>query len=117
MGGATWAKGNVYKSGSNFYFESSQSGYHSGTQGGSFFGWNTLSSTNNTYGGSSFSSDNDPCDKVAPQHTWCTPTANQLLKFREIVDIGLDIWMVRGEDILAVIRFFCPQWETEVRIM
>ena len=48
VGGATWAKGNVYKSGSNFYFESSQSGYHSGTQGGSFFGWNTLSSTNNT---------------------------------------------------------------------
>ena len=78
VGGATWAKGNVYKSGSNFYFESSQSGYHSGTQGGSFFGWNTTSSTNNTYGGSSFSYDNDPCDKVAPQHTWCTPTANQL---------------------------------------
>ena len=58
----TLAKGNVYKGGSNFYFESSQSGYHSGTQGGSFFGWNTLSSTNNTYGGSSFSSDNDPCE-------------------------------------------------------
>ena len=38
-------------------------------------------------------------------------------KIWEIVDIGLDIWMVRGEDILAVIRFFCPQWETEVRIM
>ena len=78
VGGATWAKGNVYKSGNNFYFESSQSGYHSGTQGGSFFGWNTTSSDNNTYGGSSFSSNNDPCDKVAPQHTWCTPTANQL---------------------------------------
>ena len=30
------------------------------------------------YGGSSFSSNNDPCDKVAPQHTWYTPTANQL---------------------------------------
>lgn len=66
VGGATWAKGNVYKSGNNFYFESSQSGYHSGTQGGSFFGWNTTSSDNNTYGGSSFSSNNDPCDKVAP---------------------------------------------------
>lgn len=36
VGGATWAKGNVYKSGDNFYFESSQSSYHSGTQGGSF---------------------------------------------------------------------------------
>lgn len=36
VGGATWAKGNVYRSGSNFYLESSQSGYHSGTEGGSF---------------------------------------------------------------------------------
>ena len=78
VGGATWAKGNVYRSGDNFYFESSQSGYHSGTQGGSFFGWNTLSSSNNTYGGSSFSSNNDPCYQVAPRGTWCTPTANQL---------------------------------------
>ena len=79
VGGATWAKGNVYRSGSNFYLESSQSGYHSGTEGGSFFGWNTLSSSNNTYGGSSFSSNNDPCYQVAPQGTWCTPTANPLL--------------------------------------
>lgn len=78
VGGTTWAKGNVYKSGDNFYFESSQSAYHTGTQGGSFFGWNTLSSSNNTYGGSSFSLNNDPCYQVAPKGTWCTPTANQL---------------------------------------
>lgn len=35
----------------------------------------------------------------------------------EIVAIGLELWMVRGEDFLAVIKFFCLQWETEVKIM
>ena len=37
-----WARGNLYKSGSNFYFEASQTNYHGGATEGGFIGWNTL---------------------------------------------------------------------------
>lgn len=116
VGGATWAKGNVYKSGSNFYFESSQSGYHSGTQGGSFSA-GILSLPLITR------MEEAPFLPIMILAIKLLPNTHGVLrlptsyKIWEIVDIGLDIWMVRGEDILAVIRFFCPQWETEVRIM
>ena len=73
IGGYKWAKGNLYKEGENFYIEASQEAYHSGMEGGSFFGWNTTDITPGKSNSGDYSYAADPCSKVAPENTWQTP--------------------------------------------
>ncbi len=78
VGGAKWARGNLYQSGSNYYFEAAQQNYHTGVNGGGYFGWNTTNSAKGNYNSGSYSTANDPCYKVVPPNTWATPTRAQL---------------------------------------
>lgn len=73
-----WARGNLYQSGSNYYFEAAQQNYHTGVNGGGYFGWNTTNSAKGNYNSGSYSTANDPCYKVVPPNTWATPTRAQL---------------------------------------
>lgn len=72
-----WAKGNIYKEGSNFYIEPTQDGHHPGLLGGSFFGWNTLEIGDGVFNDKSYSSSTDPCAQILPEGTWMIPTRAQ----------------------------------------
>ncbi len=85
VGGFKWAKGNLYKTPEGeYHIEATQQGYHEGTEGGTYFGWNTLEVTDgacNT-GSGIYSYSTDPCSKLAPEGTWRTPSraeANELV--------------------------------------
>lgn len=77
VGGYKWAKGNVYKTDDGqFFFESKQEDFHTGMTGGSYFGWNTLETTDGACnsGAGIYNYATDPCSKVAPSGTWQTPS-------------------------------------------
>lgn len=85
VGGFKWAKGNLYKTPEGEYLiEATQQGFHDGTEGGTYFGWNTLESTDGACNAESgiYSYSTDPCSKLAPEGTWRTPSraeANELV--------------------------------------
>lgn len=83
LAGCIWAKGNLTRSGSSYYFEGNTS------TGGSYFGWNTLEiSTRSSYdhkNTGSYNYNNDPCSKVAPAGTWIAPSSTQL---RNLINTG-----------------------------
>ena len=81
-----WARGNLYKSGSNFYFEASQSNYHGGATEGGFIGWNTLDIGVGKYNSGNYSTANDPCYQVVPPGTWETPSDGQL---QDLINAGI----------------------------
>ena len=81
-----WARGNLYKSGSNFYFEAAQSNYHGGATEGGFIGWNTLDIGVGKYNSGNYSTANDPCYQVVPPGTWETPSDGQL---QDLINAGV----------------------------
>lgn len=96
-GGEKWAKGNVYKSGNEFFIEATQDGYHVGELGGSYFGWNTLEITDGAKNSGNYNYTSDPCSQIAPIGTWMVPTRTQteLLKadgYRRTTTTPIGYW-------------------------
>lgn len=83
LAGCIWAKGNLTRNGSSYYFENST------TAGGSYFGWNTLEISNsrqyNNANRGNYDYNRDPCSKVAPAGTWIAPSSTQL---RNLINTG-----------------------------
>ena len=83
VGGEKWAKGNVYKSGNDFFIEATQEGYHEGELGGSYFGWNTLEITDGAKNSGNYDYNSDPCSMIAPKGNWKIPTRAQTEKLKK----------------------------------
>lgn len=83
LAGSVWAKGNLIKNGSSYYFASST------TARGNYFGWNTLEISNgsqyNNANRNNYDYNRDPCSKVAPYGTWIAPSSTQL---RNLINTG-----------------------------
>ena len=83
LAGTIWAKGNLIKSGSSYYFASNT------TSRGNYFGWNTLQISNsgsyNNANRGNYNYNNDPCSKVTPAGTWIAPSSSQL---RNLINTG-----------------------------
>lgn len=105
-------KGNLYKSGSNFYFEASQTNYHGGATEGGFIGWNTLDIGVAKYNSGNYSTANDPCYQVVPPGTWETPSDGQL---QDLINAGVTYSSSpKGFWFGGTMVYSCLLWEAEI---
>lgn len=92
VAGIVWAKSNLYNDSSdrNYKIGSSQEYVHKSgdTEGGSYFGWNTLDWTAKTFNDGAYDPAKDPCSKL-PGGKWRTPSKEQ---FDALVALSNKSW-------------------------